>query len=209
MGNNLKKRRFIPDRQPKTPKRELKESQQDSSAKIVSAIETQTSILSSDIKSSETNLAAQIAKSEIDTRLTVEGYGLALQENLQDGTTEIVSQIRKHTSSLNSELKSSENNMSSLIEKSEICTRRTLEDTEMALKESQQDCTTEILSQTASLGRKIDHLMDVTKRVNADCSKDKDIENRTSAGQDDYFKKCQGKYKRNIFYPTFTANSVD
>ncbi|KAH3796408.1 hypothetical protein DPMN_149976 [Dreissena polymorpha] len=198
MGNNLKKRRFIPDRQPKTPKRKLKESQQDSSAKSVSAIETQTLFLSSEIKSSETNLAAQIAKSEIDTRLSVEGYEIALQENLQDGTTEIVSQIRKHTSSLNSELKSSENNLSALIEKSEICTRRTLEDTETALKESQQDCTNEILSQTASLGRKIDHLMDVTKRVNAYCSKDKAIENRTSAGQDDYFKKCQGKYKRNI-----------
>ncbi|KAH3796278.1 hypothetical protein DPMN_149847 [Dreissena polymorpha] len=125
----------------------LKENQQDCTMETVSQIVKQTSFLSSEMKSSENNLSALIEKSAIDTRNTIEDTEMALKENQQDCTTETVSQIVKQTSFLSSEMKSSENNLSALIEKSAIDTRRTIEDTEMTLKENQQDCTTETVSQ--------------------------------------------------------------
>ncbi|KAH3796042.1 hypothetical protein DPMN_149606 [Dreissena polymorpha] len=81
-----------------------------------------TSSPSSEMKSSENNLSSLIEKSEIDTRRAIEYTEVALKENQQDCTTEIVLQIGKQTSFLSSKMKSSENNLSALIEKSEIDT---------------------------------------------------------------------------------------
>ncbi|KAH3792523.1 hypothetical protein DPMN_146020 [Dreissena polymorpha] len=214
----------------------LTENKQDSSTEIVSAIETH-AFLSSEIKSSEANLAAHIEKSEIFTLRTIEDTEMALQ----DCTTEIVSHIGKHTSYLSSAINSSENKQSALIEKSAIDTRRAIEDISMEFKEIQQDFATEIVSQTGkqisflssemkssennitasiekdgkdtrctieSLGRKMDHIIAVTKHVNVDCSKDKDSEDRTSPGQDEYVQKCHDFRERLIKFYTTTKNTV-
>ncbi|KAH3796689.1 hypothetical protein DPMN_150258 [Dreissena polymorpha] len=125
----------------------LEENQQDCTTEIMSQIGKHTSDLSSAINSSENNLSTQMEKSAIDTRRSIEDTQIALKENQQDCTTEIVSQIGKQASYLNSELKSSETNVSTHIEKSSIDTRRAIKDTEIALEENQQDCTTESMSQ--------------------------------------------------------------
>ncbi|KAH3796298.1 hypothetical protein DPMN_149867 [Dreissena polymorpha] len=180
----------------------LKENQQDCTTETVSQIVTHTSFLSSEMKSSENNLSALIEKSAIDTRRTIEDTEMTLKENQQDCTTETVSQIVKQTSFLSSEMKSCKNNLSAHIEKSAIDTRLTIDDTEMALKENQQDCTMEIVSQ---IGKNTSFLRSELKSSETNIASriekpersieslvTKDSENRTSPGQDEYLAKCQG-----------------
>ncbi|KAH3776100.1 hypothetical protein DPMN_177514 [Dreissena polymorpha] len=138
----------------------IKEHEQDCAIEILA----QTASLRSEMKSSETKLAAIIETSEINIGHKFEDTVIDIKEHEQDCAIEILAQ----TASLRNKIKSSEAKLAALIETSEINTGHTLEDTAMDIKENQQDCTVEILSQTASLSRKIDHLLALNTALRQD-----------------------------------------